>query len=402
MEAFSIVFKLLLAVGGSILINKTTQIGDFKFIKQHLRLSWTLYFLFLSILVFSDPHIWGEVMKLHKQFSSTSPLLQFIVIFIIGGMLLYGYWQLAGIFSPDSEQLSNSQTLSEETTAHYRAEFSKLQDSQKEALRKMLITKNANDVPDSDWQILESVGFVERNFTGKVGIKKELSQLVDQLLKEKIAEKPASQQIPTAEEIAKALKKEFGPQVKNSKMPKNPPPIDKAKREIIIKSLDQFNPGFGDKLKMAKLPGYFELSSGSSRGSLYSSFMIKTKENISTHYYTSIRMGGLENVNVMDFGGDTIICVDTGWNIFFIWEAEHMQEGWYPIKISSQKHPTTNTLGIYQKGRNVAFYVNNELIGEYVKLKTPAACPISVNMKANPLTGGKIHFESFAIWEFKP
>jgi hypothetical protein len=103
-ETIILIFKLFSAVAGGILINKTTEIGEFKWIKQHLKLSWTLYFLFLSVLFFSDQNIWREVMKLHKQFSSQSPILQFIVIFIIGGMLLYGYWQLAGFFSPSGEQ----------------------------------------------------------------------------------------------------------------------------------------------------------------------------------------------------------------------------------------------------------------------------------------------------------
>jgi hypothetical protein len=217
-------------------------------------------------------------------------------------------------------------------------------------------------------------------------------------------EKPTTlPQPPTTEEIVNALKKEFGPRINNSKMPKRPPPINKAKREILIKSLDQFAPGFGDKLKTAsQSPGYFELSSDPSPGSPYSSFMVKTKENVGTHYYTSIRMSGLENVSVMDFGGnmDIIVCVDTGWNVFFIWESEHMQEGWYPIKINSQKHSFINTLGIYQKEKDVAIYVNNELVGEYHKLKKPIPGPITVNMKANPVTGGKIHFQSFAVWEF--
>jgi hypothetical protein len=104
----------LLAVAGGILINKTTEIGEFKWIKQHLRLSWTLYFLFLSILVFSDQNIWGEVMKLHTQFSPQSPLLQFIIIFTVGGILLYGYWLLAGMLTP-IEKESNNVTQLEKT-----------------------------------------------------------------------------------------------------------------------------------------------------------------------------------------------------------------------------------------------------------------------------------------------
>jgi len=182
---------------------------------------------------------------------------------------------------------------------------------------------------------------------------------------------------------------------------KHPPSVSNAKRDTHINSLDQFNPDFGDKLKaVSPFLGYFELSAGPSPSNPYSSLMVKTKEKFGTHYYASIRMGALENVNTMDFIGDICVCVLPGWNEFFIWESEQLQEGWYPIKIKSEKHPVINTLGVYQKGRNVSIYVNGELVREFVKIKEPSPCPIGVHLKANPQTGGKMHFQSFAVWEF--
>ena len=115
-------------------------------------------------------------MKWQKEWNL---FLGYIIIGALGASIFCGYWWFAG-------KISITQALSRDTIVHCRAEFSKLENSQKEALRKMSITHNADNISDNDWQILERAGFVERNFTGKVGIKKEFSQLVDQLLKEKI------------------------------------------------------------------------------------------------------------------------------------------------------------------------------------------------------------------------
>jgi hypothetical protein len=210
---------------------------------------------------------------------------------------------------------------------------------------------------------------------------------------------PLNQFSPEA--IAKALKKELRSEIKSSQTPKYPPSVSKAKKETHISSIDQFSPTFSDKLKPAtEFPGYFLLSADPSPTNVYSSLMVKTKNKFGTHYYASISMGAVENVLTMDFMGDISVCISPQWDAFFIWESEQSQKGWLPIRIKASKHPLINTLGVYQKGRNVSVYINNEFVGEFIKLKDAASDSVGVHIKANRETGGKMIFQSFAIWEY--
>lgn len=206
---------------------------------------------------------------------------------------------------------------------------------------------------------------------------------------------------PTAAEIAKAVKEEIAPQIKNNEKTNVPPSVSKAKKETPISSVDQFNSNFGQKLKAAaEFPGYFQLAVDPSPSSPYSSLIVKTKQEFGTHYYASITMGAIQNVQTMDFMGDICVCIDPKWNGFFIWESEQSQKVWQPIKINSKKHPVFNTLGIYQNGRNISVYINNEFVGDFIKIKDASPSSVGVQIKANRQTGGKMLFQSFAIWEF--
>jgi|GEM_PF-744279 hypothetical protein len=151
-----------------------------------VRMLWTVILFFVSLYILYAPSIHGDIMKLHTDL----PRWSYAIAALAGAIFMCVFWYITGLAINQSPN-----TIEDDTMAHYRAEFFKLQPSQIEALRKMNITHNANDVSDSDWLILENAGFVERNFTGKIGIKTELKQLVAQLLKEKVEPLPPKQPI---------------------------------------------------------------------------------------------------------------------------------------------------------------------------------------------------------------
>lgn len=95
---------------------------------------------------------------------------------------------------------------------------------------------------------------------------------------------------------------------------KHPPDLSKVK-PTLINSINKFNPVFGSKLKDASgiVPGYFELSADPNPDGPDSRFNVTTKEQFSTHFYASVRLAAIENVNTMDvMGGDFWVGVDPG------------------------------------------------------------------------------------------
>ncbi len=185
--------------------------------------------------------------------------------------------------------------------------------------------------------------------------------------------KTKEQEQPTAEEIAEALKKKIEPHIKSNEAIKYPPDITKA-RQILITSTNQFEPNFREKLKDVStiVPGYFEFSADPSPNSVYSYPSVNTKDNFSTHFYASIRLAAMENVQTMDFmGRDIWVVVAPGWNGYLIYETEQLQTSWRPIRVKTD--PVLNTLGIYQKGRNVSIFINNQYVDSYTKAIPPQA-----------------------------
>lgn len=181
---------------------------------------------------------------------------------------------------------------------------------------------------------------------------------------------------------------------------KNPPDISRAKNRTDINSIDKFDLNSISGLKDVSTveSAHFELSSGSSPNNNDSRVTVKTKEKFGTHLYVSVKFAALENVNTMDLIGDNIcICINPGWNKYFIWESQPAQIAWQDIKI--KKHDRINTLAIYQKERNVAIYINNEFVDKYKKITEPSRSQIGVQLKADR-NGGKMHFDNLTIWEF--
>jgi len=202
----------------------------------------------------------------------------------------------------------------------------------------------------------------------------------------------------TAEEIARAVKKEIAPQIKSYETTKYPPDITKAK-QTLINSINQFNPNqkLGDISTI--VPGYFELSADPSPNSHYSSSAVETKDSFSTHFYASIRLAAVENVQTMDFmGRDIWVCINPSWAAFMIWETEQSQTVWKPIRV--ERNPVLNTVAIYQNGRIVSIFINNNYVDSFKKLRSPKPGPISIAFKANKKNGGKMFFRDVSVWDF--
>ncbi len=178
----------------------------------------------------------------------------------------------------------------------------------------------------------------------------------------------------------------------------NIPDVSTAKREIFITSIDQLKPRSNIYDVSKSVPGYFEFTASPSSGA-YSNSKATTKEIFNPNYYTSIRVVGLEGSAVIDFEGrDVWFGLSTTVNKYYIYESEENWTTWRDLNV--QKDGQINTLSIYQKGRNVSVYLNGKFVSSFVKLKMPKPGPISIGFKANPKTGGRIHFQKLSIWEF--
>lgn len=204
-----------------------------------------------------------------------------------------------------------------------------------------------------------------------------------------------------AQEARDAGKHDSSNQTTVTEVAKHPPDVSKASKKTQIKSLDQFNSNLGERLRDLHTfpPGGFELSANPNPDDAYSHLTVVTKEVFGTHYYASVRLAGLENVQTMDLIGKNIcVCVDPTWRKYFIWESEQSQVAWRGINV--QLHESMNTLAVYQKGRDVSVFINNEYVAHFETLKTPSAGPVGIQIKANRQKGGKLYFRDLSIWEF--
>ena len=83
-----------------------------------------------------------------------------------------------------SELIEGDDSLSNERKKYFRATFKTLDKNDIDYIRQMLITGHAHNPPNDTWSRLKAFGFVESDYSGPLGIKKELTQLVGGLLKE--------------------------------------------------------------------------------------------------------------------------------------------------------------------------------------------------------------------------
>lgn len=82
--------------------------------------------------------------------------------------------------------------ISRDQRSYVQNEFSKLNPAQKAALRQVLVQGHGNNIADQEWQPLESVGFVVRDFNNKQGVKNELKTEIERLLAENKTALPES------------------------------------------------------------------------------------------------------------------------------------------------------------------------------------------------------------------
>ena len=80
--------------------------------------------------------------------------------------------------------IEGDDSLSDESKKYFRSTFKTLNKNDIEYIKQMLITGHAHNPPPDTWTRLKAFGFVESDYSGPIGIKKELKQLVGELLKE--------------------------------------------------------------------------------------------------------------------------------------------------------------------------------------------------------------------------
>jgi hypothetical protein len=177
------------------------------------------------------------------------------------------------------------------------------------------------------------------------------------------------------------------------------PPDLSGVKQTLINSNNQLLSSSQLKDVSGIVPGFFEMSGGPAPGTPYSNPSVTTKDTFSTHFYASVRLAALENVQTMDFmGRDIYVCILPDWSGYMIWESEQSQTVWKPILV--EKNPILNTVAISQKGRNVDIFINNNYVDSFTKLRSPQPGPIGIYLKANATKGGKMFFRDFSVWDF--
>ena len=98
METILLVLTLIWTVGGTILINKSTESGGLDWIKAHLRISWMAFLSFTTVLILCQPLIWRTVVSTHEQWNN-KPLF-YALCFVVGGLIFCCYFWFADKISP--------------------------------------------------------------------------------------------------------------------------------------------------------------------------------------------------------------------------------------------------------------------------------------------------------------
>jgi len=76
------------------LINKSTEKGRLDWIEPHLRIIWTVLFIFFTMYLLQKPVISGVIMEFRKWFNN--PMLGYLVWALIGATVFCGYWWFSG------------------------------------------------------------------------------------------------------------------------------------------------------------------------------------------------------------------------------------------------------------------------------------------------------------------
>ena len=250
-----------------------------------------------------------------------------------------------------------------------------------------------------DGTYLSIYPFAEITFTanGLVGSTSSSPKSIDYIPDEK----KTFQEPPTAEEIAKAVKKEIAPQLKSNEAIKEPPDLSTAKKEILISAINRFKIGPKSKLVDVSqtVPGYFELSASASRDNQPTFATVTTKDIFSGHYYVSVRIANLQNSRTLELAsGDIWFGVNQDWSAYFIHESEAHWTGWQPLPI--EKRPHLNTFSVYRKGRKVCTYVNDNLVTTFTASREQNSSSISIRAKIEPV-GGRTHFQQLTVWDWE-
>jgi len=176
------------------------------------------------------------------------------------------------------------------------------------------------------------------------------------------------------------------------------PDINKAKKETKIVSPSQLEPNAGLTDVSLEVSGYFELSAPPV-ADRYSHSSIITKNSFGTHFFASVHIAGLQGAATLEFQGrDVWFAIHTTEKIYFIYESEENWTHWRELKVERQ--PYINHLAIYQNGRDVSVFLNGRHVETFMKYREAASGPIGVGFKADPKTGGRIHFQKLCVWEF--
>lgn len=182
---------------------------------------------------------------------------------------------------------------------------------------------------------------------------------------------------------------------------KNFPDLSKA-TQTLLNSTNQFEPISNTEIKDVStiVKGFFEILAGPAPDQVYSYPQVNTKNTFSTHVYASIRMAGMENIHTIDFMcRDAWVVIIPTWNKYMIYESEQSQTIWrdIPVKID----PILNTVGIYQNGRKIDVFINNQYVDSFTKIISPKPGPLTIAAKASKDKGGKMFFRDLSVWEFK-
>jgi hypothetical protein len=104
-DLLQLVFVVLTLGVLPVVINKSTEGKRFDWLHPHLRIVWTVLFVFYSWYLLTQPRAQEVLMWLHQ---TRKPILAYPLLALVGAILLCGYYWFAGkVSQPASGPLAN-------------------------------------------------------------------------------------------------------------------------------------------------------------------------------------------------------------------------------------------------------------------------------------------------------
>lgn len=178
------------------------------------------------------------------------------------------------------------------------------------------------------------------------------------------------------------------------------PDLSKSKRKFAAVSEAELMVSGGSihDVSAAGGQGYFSMQIVP-KNAAYAYASVDYKETIKPNYFASVEVAAGPGTQALELVGRSVyFLVDFKFSNYMIYSSENNQTGWQPLRVKADSR--MNSLGIYQKGRQVDVFLNSIYVDSFLIWNEPTPGKIGISFKANPTTGGNAEFQKLAVWEF--